>query len=481
VPFAFQAPAYAALTETIILPHGGQGFAVDARNFDHLVAGMRISRRILLADGRAVARSEFRRIEREVSAQSARAGTSLIAAMRDDRAYLQGPVGPAGEPALVAGPNRPASGAAIRPTREPVSAQDFVARGYARLQAESLDEAAADFERAGTLNPRWARPLAARAVVLIHRGNLDGAEPLLAQAAQLDANDFMLHQGRGLIQLVRHRPIQAIVEFSRTLELEPGNLFTLLQRAAAYQQLGEHDDALTDLGEIISRDPRNRLALVARARLHAWRGAPDQAVADASAIVALDPHDPQNLYQRATILRRIGRAEAASAAYAETLAAIDARVAAAPNEADDYETMKSSILADSGQTARAIAMIDAQLARHADNASLLNERCWTRATANVELSQALADCEQAVARAPDNSAILDSRAFVKLRMGQYAAAIADEDAALSHHPDHPAALYTRGIARLRNGEREAGERDLAAARRLVFDIDATYRAYGVTP
>ena len=51
----------------------------------------------------------------------------------------------------------------------------------------------------------------------------------------------------------------------------------------------------------------------------------------------------------------------------------------------------------------------------------------------------------------------------------------------SHNPNMPAALYTRGIARLRKGDREAGERDLAAARRLVFDIDATYRAYGVTP
>ena len=480
-PFAFEVPAYAAMTETIVLPHGGQGFSLEAQNFDHVVAGTRISRQISIANGRAVAHSEFRRMEREVSAQAARQGTSLIAAMRDDRAYLQGPVGPAGQPVLAAGPNQPASGAPAHPAREPVSAQDFVARGYARLQAESLDEAAADFERAGTLNPRWSRPLAARATVLIERGHLDEAEPLLAQAAQRDPNDSMLHQARGLILLARHRPVQAIVEFYRTLELEPGNLFTLQQRAAAFAQLGEYDDALADLGEVLARDPQSRQALTARARLHAWRGEAEPAIADANAIVALDPHDPAILYERATILRRLGRTEAANAAYTETLAAIDARVAATPNEADDYDGMRSVVLSESGQTARAIGLIDAQLARHADSASLLNERCWTRATANVELALALADCEQAVQRAPDNSAILDSRAFVKLRMGQYDAAIADEDQALSHNPDHPAALYTRGIARLRKGDRDGGERDLAAARRLVFDIDAIYRDYGVTP
>jgi tetratricopeptide (TPR) repeat protein len=480
-PFAFDVPSYVAMTETIILPHGGQGFSLEAQNFDHVVAGTRISRRLSLADGRAVAHSEFRRMEREVSAQAARQGTSLIAAMRDDRAYLQGPVGPAAQPVLAAGPNQPGGGAAAHAAREPASAQEFVTRGYARLQAGSLDEAAADFERAGALNPRWARPLAARATVLIQRGNLDEAEPLLAQAATRDASDSMLHQARGLILLARHRPVQAIVEFYRTLELEPGNLFTLQQRAAAFAQLGEYDDALTDLGEVIARDPRNRDALAARARLHAWRGETEPAVADADAIVALDPHDPGTLYARAAILRRLGRTEAANAAFTETLAAIDARVAATPNEADDYDGLRSVVLSESGQTARAIGLIDAQLARHADNASLLNERCWTRATANVELPRALADCEQAVQRAPDNSAILDSRAFVKLRMGQYDGAIADEDAALAHNPDHPAALYTRGIARLRRGDREAGERDLAAARRLVFDIDAIYRAYGVTP
>jgi tetratricopeptide (TPR) repeat protein len=481
VPFAFSVPNYAAMTETIILPHGGQGFVLDGQSFDHLVAGTRISRRIAIAEGRAVARSEFRRIDREVPAPAARAAASLIAAMRDDRAYLEGPVGPAVPPALAAGPNRSPGGASARPAREPTTAQDFVQRGFARLQAESLDEAAADFERAGALNPRWSRPLAARAVVAVQRGNLDEAEPLLAQAAQRDPNDFMLHQGRGMIQLARHRPIQAIVEFYRTLELEPGNLFTLLQRAAAFAQAGDYEDALADLGEVIARDPRNRQALASRARLHAWRGEADPAVADIDALVALDPHDPDYLYERATVLRHVGRAEAANAAYAATLAAIDARVAASPNEADDYGQMRVAVLADSGHPARAITLIDDRLARHADDAGLLNERCWTRATANLELSQALVDCEQAVARAPDNSAILDSRAFVKLRMGRYDAAIADEDAALSHNPNHAAALYTRGIARLRIGDRAAGERDLAAARRLVFDIDAIYRDYGVTP
>jgi tetratricopeptide (TPR) repeat protein len=480
-PFAFAVPAYLAQTETVILPRNGEGFTIDSRNFDHLVAGVRISRQVSIGGGRATARSEFRKVEREVSAQSARASTSLIAAIRDDQAYVQGPVGPVSQAALMPGPSAPPANAGpSRPAREPSTAQEFVDRGYARFQTGALDEAASDFERAGTLNPRWSRPLAGRALVAILRGNQDQGETLLASAAALDANDYVVYQARGMIQELRNRPIQAIVAYSRSLELDPGNSYTLFERAAAYARVGEYDDALADLGAILSRSPGNLAALGARARIHAWRGAYDLALADADAMIAADPQDPAHIYRRASILRRAGRPEAA-AAYARALAAIDARVAASPNEADDYDNLRQVILADSGQTARAVALIDAQLARRADDASQLNSRCWIRATANVELAQALADCERAVARAPDDPAILDSRAFVKLRMGQFDAAIADEDAALAHAPNHAAALYTRGIARLRKGEREAGERDLSAARRLVFDIDATYRDYGVTP
>jgi tetratricopeptide (TPR) repeat protein len=481
-PFVFQIPSYMAQTETVILPHNGVGFTIDSRDFEHLVAGVRISRQISVGNGRATAHSEFRKMESEVSAQSARASTAVIAAMRDDQAYLQGPVGPASQAELMPGPNAtPANPAApARPAHDPATAQEYVDRGYARLQSGEMAGAKADFERAGTLNPRWSRPISYRAILLLMRGTVTEAEALLTQAATLDPNDFVLHQARGLILASRNRPIQAIVEYSRALEIEPGNDFSLSQRASAYMQVGEFEDALADLGAVLSHNPGNVAALSARARLHIWRGAGDLALADADAIVTIDAHDPVNLYRRAGILRRMNRADAAAAAYAATLAAIDARVAAAPNEADDYESMRQIILSESGQTARAIASFDAQLALHADDPQLLNGRCWTRATANVDLPRALADCEQAIARAPDNSAILDSRAFVRLRMGQYDAAIADEDAALSHIPNMPAALFTRGIAHLRKGEREAGERDIAAARRLVFDIEATYRAYGVT-
>jgi len=469
-PFLLAVPSYLLSTETVILPAGGAGFALVGRDLDRTVAGVRIARTLSLANGRAVARSTFRQTELEISAAEAAASGDVLTQIRNDRALVRGPAG------TLAATDR-----AAPPAREPTTAREFVDRGYQHLQAARLDQAAADFERAATLDPNWSRPLANRAIVLIHRNNYDEADALLTRAAALDANDFVVHQGRGLIHLARNRPIQAIVEFSRSLELDPGNNFTQLRRAYAYQQLGEFGDAQADLAAILAREPAHVAALLAKARIHAWLGENDEAVAAADALVAADPRNPGMLAMRAALLRRIGRDAAAAAAYAEALALAETRLAAEPAEADWLGEVRRNILADSGQTARAVAAIGAEMQRHPDNAGLLNARCWIRGTANVELAEALADCERAVARAPDNAAILDSRAFVKLRLGQLDGAIADATAALARQPQLAPSLYVRGVARLRKGERAAGEQDLAAARRLVFDIDSQYRLYGVTP
>ena len=112
--------------------------------------------------------------------------------------------------------------------------------------------------------------------------------------------------------------------------------------------------------------------------------------------------------------------------------------------------------------------------------ALLNSRCWIRGTANLQLEEGLADCERSLALS-ETSATLDSRALIRLRQGRLDEAIADATAALERAPRQAASLYVRGVARLRKGEREAGELDLAAARRLSFDIESRYRAYGIVP
>ena len=94
--------------------------------------------------------------------------------------------------------------------------------------------------------------------------------------------------------------MQAIVAFTRSLELDPNNQLNLRQRFAAYQQIGEFDDALADLAAILVLDPGNFAALNAKARIHAWRGEADLTIGAADAILAAEPSNPLLLHARAT-------------------------------------------------------------------------------------------------------------------------------------------------------------------------------------
>ena len=471
-PFSLAALIDHQLIETVILPRD-IAFTLQARPIDRVVAGVHLSRTVTLEDGRAVARMAFRPQQLEIPAAEARAS---LAALREI----------AGSRAIVRGEARELSRADRRELRsqgdqQPAGAGALLDRGYNHLQAGNLDAAEADFREAARVAPESSRALANLAIVMINRGDLEEAETFLARADALRRDDFVSYQARGLIQMERNRPVQAVAAFTQSLALDENNVFTLYQRAVAYLRLGEVEDALADLQEVIRHQPNHRGALFTRARVHASRSEPDRAVAAADELLSADPGDPALIYTRATILRRLGRDEEAARGFAAALAALDARIAADPSQELGLAGVRRTILRDNGEIGRAIELMDVAIAADPDDILLLNERCWARAIRNVELSAALADCDRAIATAPTAAAILDSRALVKLRLGDLDGAIADASAALEQSPTMAPALYVRGVARLRRGEREAGQQDLAAARRLRFDIEAEYREYGVAP
>lgn len=468
-PFLLPATGYLMATETLILPRNGEGFALIGENFEQTVAGVQIRREVTLANGRAVARSSFRPLQMEISAAEARASQEAVRTLRENNAGVRAPG------AVLTATDRQAL-----QDRNPTTAQEYLDRGLTYMRAGSHRTAIEDFERAATLAPEWSRPVSNQAVAQVYRGNLDEADALLTRAEALDANDFVVHQARGLVQLARNRPIQAVAAFTRALAAEPDSSYSQLQRARAYQMLGELDEALIDINGVLARNPADRDALAAKARIHTWRNQPEEAIAAADALVATDPRNPVLIRNRAMFLGRLGRQDEAARDFSAALAIVEAREPQGRGEEMEVGQLRHMILADSGRTREAVALIGTLLAEDADNPLLLNNRCWVRATANVELEAALADCNRALQQEPRNAATLDSRALVRLRMGQLDAAIADATAAIEISPQHPAALYVRGIARLRRGDMAGGEQDLDAARRLTFDIDATYRGYHVT-
>jgi tetratricopeptide (TPR) repeat protein len=470
-PFLLPFPVYLRLEETVVLPRGGTGFAVDDRPIDETVAATRVTRKVRLESGRAVAVSTFRRLAREVPAAEAKAAAQALARLNENKAYL---VAPADYEA------NESERAAMR-AETLRDAREYVERGY-RLMGEGSNKAAlADFDKAIELDPSYARAHADRGVALVHLKRLNEAEAALRRAGELDEEDFVVHQGLGILHLARERPNEAAEAFTRSLKLAPDETFTLARRLTALAQLGKLREALADADRILTLEPDVEAILWEKARLHTALSEGEAALAAHDRMLKLATDRAAVLGSRGELLNRLGRREEAVAAWRQSLAMIDSKLKAIADPDRDLLQQKVAILILLRDYKSAVAVSDAQLRRYPGSVTYLALRCQARAEGSIELPQAQQDCDDAIRFDSGAVEAFNARGLVKLRLGQWDGAIADYSAALALEPRDYRSLFARGVARLRKGEREGGERDLSSARRYSFDVDSELRESGVAP
>jgi tetratricopeptide (TPR) repeat protein len=99
------------------------------------------------------------------------------------------------------------------------------------------------WQEAGPAKERSEQPLLNLAVVLLHRGNLSEAEPLLKQAATLSPNDSHIHEQLGHLYLQGAEYEAAEHEFERACELSPDSSGLHFLLGQAYRHLGQTKEA----------------------------------------------------------------------------------------------------------------------------------------------------------------------------------------------------------------------------------------------
>ena len=238
-------------------------------------------------------------------------------------------------------------------------------------------------------------------------------------------------------------PTEAVAACTRLIQsghLSPPSLAGFLtDRAAAYINLRQSDQSLADLNEAIRVKPDFGMAWGRRGAVHGMRGELDDALADTRQAVALNPKD---LDARQSLAEILGMRH-------------------------DY----------TGQ----MALLDAMVFEAPDNPSLLNSRCWARATQNSRLDEALRDCNASLRLQPDAAATLDSRGFTNLRLGRYADAIRDYDAAIARAPRLAPSFYGRGMAKKALGNTSGSVSDINSAKSLSPDVVRQFQSYGIDP
>ena len=142
VPVALNWPVSLAQTETIILPDGGDGYTLDGRSFERVAAGTRIGRQLTLSGDRAVARSVFVRLEREI--RPLRPGGHSGADRDQRRRSLSSR--PGGTLTAARTPATPPSGRSAQ-------TDALLRTGYDLMNTGRTREALANFDRAIALTP----------------------------------------------------------------------------------------------------------------------------------------------------------------------------------------------------------------------------------------------------------------------------------------------------------------------------------------
>jgi tetratricopeptide (TPR) repeat protein/predicted Ser/Thr protein kinase len=172
-----------------------------------------------------------------------------------------------------------------------LEAYEAYSRGLMNLRMatrESLDHALAQFERATSLDPGYARAWAA-----------------LGQARSLKGEFLSMP---GFVE-------QAIEALARAIELDAGLAHAHASLGQAHLVLGRHDEAIAAIREAIRLDPANASAHAALARAH-WfgRGEIDEGIAALERAAELNPDGGYTFLQLALLYALKGRYDEAEAA-----------------------------------------------------------------------------------------------------------------------------------------------------------------------
>ena len=429
-------------------------------------------------------------------------------------------------------------GSATAPGPARTSVEDQIATGTSLLNRGRYEDAIRVFNLVLARMPNYGPALASRALAYAWTNRLDEATRDLDAAARDMPESALLHRVRASIAQRRSDDATALAEFSRSLELEPGNPLALRSRAYLYQRAGNHAAALADADTYIAAYPYQPDGYVLKADLLSGQRERSLAAAEADRLSRLFPDDPDALASAARIYDLLAERERALAAingaiervpdlyyyrllrsqirrwddFAGRRADLESALALDPGNGDaitglavlDFKEGKwreaiarfSALLAleprDFGLLAyRAMARLNAgeresarrdfenalAVASGADDFSLI---CNVFAREGIALDWGLDACNRALSLNPNESPYRANRALVELRLGRLDAALADYDGAIAADSRRADGYYGRAIVRQRRGEREAAAADRAEALAIDPGIAEVYRGYGLT-
>lgn len=165
---------------------------------------------------------------------------------------------------------------------QPDFAEAYRMRGRAYVAQSNSDLAIRDFSRVAELRVSDASVLTERGFARLDKKDYANAIADADRAIALDPKLARAYNLRATARRAAGDPRKAVEDFTKAVELAP-NLDNYFQRAATYQQLGEHRLAIADFDKAVAEDPQQPHTYYARAESRAALGDSAGAQADITA------------------------------------------------------------------------------------------------------------------------------------------------------------------------------------------------------
>jgi tetratricopeptide (TPR) repeat protein len=245
-PFAVPFPASKRWSETIVLPHAGDGFAVSEPNIDKAIAGRSFTRTGAIDHGVFTMVATTRSLVSEISAADAKAAAPQLKALSLDALYLTAP------------------------------------RWYHATDQELTQRVAK--------TPADAGGYLDRADAYVSKGDFDHAIADANQAVALKPNDAAMLNARCFTRAEANRDLPAALDdCNAALKLAPRDPPTLDSRGFVYFRLGQFDQSIADYDAALAVDQTLAPSLYIRGLAKLKQGDAKGGDADIAAAKALDP------------------------------------------------------------------------------------------------------------------------------------------------------------------------------------------------
>ena len=151
------------------------------------------------------------------------------------------------------------------------------------------------------------------------KGQFDQAISNFNKAIELDPGVTLCYFARGQIFLAKEQIDNAISDFNKTIELNPYYTDAYIFRGSAYFKGGQLDKAIVDYNKVLEMEPDNTDIYNLRGNAYYIKGQIDRAIADYTRAIELNPGLAAAYYNRGSTYNILGKIDMASNDYKKAL------------------------------------------------------------------------------------------------------------------------------------------------------------------